>query len=199
MRFDASSLKEIQTRLDFNVWANSTSIEWDDQNNFNSVVVVVVKVAELYLRWLSTPKEVTYSGVIKGETAMHSLSDIGNKVVHTYEVINDGPSRASHFNLEIRWPHQVGNNNSWAEGKWLLYMERVEIIGDGECFVPSDAVNVLNLPGESSSVLPITSQEAQTLRRTKRDTETIVSPEIVIDNSGRKTKVVKMVSEFGFY
>jgi len=199
MRFDASALKDIETRLDFNVWANSTSTEYEEQNNFNSVIVTVVKVAELYLRWLSTPKDVTYSGAIKGETAMKSLSDIGSKVVHTYEVINDGPSRASHFNLEIRWPHQVGNNNSvfWPEGKWLLYLERVEIIGDGECFIPPGVVNVLNLPGGDPSYSPPkTSQEAQSLRRrTKRDTEIVLSPEIVIDNSGRRKKIVKMVNE----
>lgn len=49
LRFDANGLKDIETRLDFQLWANSTSLETDDQNNRLNVSVTVVKLAELII------------------------------------------------------------------------------------------------------------------------------------------------------
>ena len=152
------------------------------------------------------PMTVEYSGTVKGESAMKTLSDIGSKIVHTYEVYNHGPWKASHFNVEIHWPHQVGNNNSWPEGKWLLYLERApEIIGDGECFPPPNVQNVLNLPVPSTPSSPENpprssqnqnqNNQSSSSSRTRRGAETVVSPDIEETTDGRKTKVVKMVCE----
>jgi len=50
LRFDSGSLKDIETRLKFYVWANSTSIETEDQNNHATVEATVVKMAELSIQ-----------------------------------------------------------------------------------------------------------------------------------------------------
>lgn len=154
---------------------------------------------------------------------MKSLADIGSKIIHTYEVFNHGPWKASYFHVEILWPHQVGNNNSWPqqvgnsnsgpEGKWLLYLERKpEIIGDGECFIPDNVLDVLKLAGTSSPSPnpPVrapqrqqrpTNNDSQNQNdptevvkvRRKRWAETVVAPDIE-ETDGKKSKVVKMVS-----
>jgi len=40
-------LKDIETKLSFEVWANSTSIDDDEQNNQKIVTATVIKMAEL--------------------------------------------------------------------------------------------------------------------------------------------------------
>lgn len=50
LKFDAKNLKDIETRLDFHVWANSTSIETDDQNDGVHLIVTVIKMAELSIQ-----------------------------------------------------------------------------------------------------------------------------------------------------
>ena len=50
IRFDTSSLKDIESRIDFNIWANSTSVEFDTQNDYAQLSATVVKLAELSIR-----------------------------------------------------------------------------------------------------------------------------------------------------
>lgn len=50
LKFDAKNLKDIETRLDFHIWANSTSIETDEHNDQVHLVVTVIKKAELSIQ-----------------------------------------------------------------------------------------------------------------------------------------------------
>lgn len=60
------------------------------------------------------------------------------------QVNNDGPWRAPYVEVDIDWPHQVGNDKPL--GKWLLYLEELPIVeGNGECTVSEKLVNPLNL------------------------------------------------------
>lgn len=57
-----------------------------------------------------------------------------------------GPWRAPYVEVDIDWPHQVGNDKP--QGKWLLYLESLPIIegtGGGECTVDDRLVNPLDL------------------------------------------------------
>ncbi len=151
---------------------------------------------------------------------MRNVVEIGPKVTHVYDIYNKGPWKASHFNIIIFWPHQVGNNHSNPEGKWLLYPDKPpEVQGDGQCSVSEVLINVLNLShpltsGEANLPLPDITELPDVVftpdrvnaeksdlrkRRTKRSpslsTETVVSPDIEYDSEGNKRKVVKMVGK----
>ncbi|XP_074126197.1 integrin alpha-7 isoform X5 [Sminthopsis crassicaudata] len=93
------------------------------------------------------PEKLFFSGVVRGESAMHSERDVGSKVKYEITVSNQGQSLntlGSAF-LNIMWPHEIAN------GKWLLYPMRVELEGgrgpghQGNC-IPK--ANILGLDWE---------------------------------------------------
>ncbi|ODN00073.1 Integrin alpha-PS1 [Orchesella cincta] len=174
LRFDAGNLKDIETKLEFEVWANSTSIDDDEQNNHKTVTATVIKMAELSIAGTGEPEKLfyVYGGNVIGESAIKSLAEIGPRVTHQYEVWNAGPWKASYFNVDIWWPHQVENGKS--QGKWLLYPEGPPVLdGDGQCFLPNDVTDILHL-------------------RTKRETETIVASQKERGPDGKFKTYVEM-------
>lgn len=50
LRFDAGNLKDIETKLEFDVWANSTSIDTEEKNHHQTVTATVIKMAELSIQ-----------------------------------------------------------------------------------------------------------------------------------------------------
>ena len=50
LRFDAGNLKDIETKLEFDVFANSTSIDTDEHHNNKTVTATVIKTAELSIQ-----------------------------------------------------------------------------------------------------------------------------------------------------
>lgn len=133
LRFDPSGLEDSEPRLQFKVFANSTSRQINPRENI-VLTVNVVKRAELRLRGWALPEQSFYGGEIVGESGMDHLDDIGSTVQHTYQIYNDGPWRVPYLNVRILWPHQVANEKE--KGKWLLYLDDKPIIegaGGGEC------------------------------------------------------------------
>lgn len=119
------------------------------------------------------PEKVFYGGTVTGESAIKSLAEIGPKVTHQYEIWNAGPWKASYFNVDIWWPHQVENGK--AQGKWLLYPEAGPVLdGDGQCSPAKEVTDVLHL-------------------RTKRETETVITPQKEVDVDGKTRTFVEMV------
>lgn len=66
-----------------------------------------------------------YSGEIKGGSAMKTFDDVGSTVWHSYQIQHLGPISLVDLEVAISWPWQVGNIRP--EGKWLLYIEDVNI------------------------------------------------------------------------
>lgn len=71
-----------------------------------------------------------YGGKILGEAAMKYLEDIGNRVIHMYEIDNNGQWDLTDVKVNINWPSQVspGMDRMGADGKWLLYLESVPTV-----------------------------------------------------------------------
>jgi hypothetical protein len=121
------------------------------------------------------PEKSFYGGTIVGESAIKTLAEIGPKIVHQYDIWNAGPWKASEFYVDIWWPHQVENKKR--QGKWLLYLEQPPVLdGDGNCSLPADVTDVLNL-------------------RSKRETERIIAPQTERDVHGKLRTFVEMVSK----
>ncbi|RVE45363.1 hypothetical protein evm_009992 [Chilo suppressalis] len=148
MRFDARALEDNEPSVVFNVWANSTSKELYPGKIPAKVEALVIKNAELLIKGAARPEQVFYGGEVKGESAMTHFDDIGTRVIHTYQVFNEGPWRVSSVQVVISWPHQVASEN--AQGKWLLYPEDVPTVdgegqSNGECFISENQINPLKL------------------------------------------------------
>lgn len=64
---------------------------------------------------------------------MKYIEDIGVRVVHTYQIDNNGQWDIPDAKVNIQWPIQVstGSVTDSRPGKWLLYLEKVpELIGE---------------------------------------------------------------------
>ncbi|XP_071446046.1 integrin alpha-PS1 isoform X1 [Hetaerina americana] len=145
LRFDPKGLDDTTSLLEFVVLVNSTSDDMNDEGP-KTLQASVVKKAELSLKGSARPEQVLYGGVIKGESAMVYFDDVGSRVIHTYQVFNNGPWKASKVDIYIEWPFQVANNKP--QGKWLLYLEEeptIESRGGGQCDMIAGQVNPLGL------------------------------------------------------
>ncbi|XP_050679811.1 integrin alpha-PS1 isoform X1 [Leptidea sinapis] len=158
IRFDARALEDNEPSVVFSIWANSTSKEKNPLTKPKQVEALVIKNAELLIKGAARPEQVFYGGEMKGESAMTHFDDIGTRVIHTYQVFNEGPWRVSSLQVVISWPHQVASEN--AQGKWLLYPEDVPTVdgeGDqsnGECFISESEINPLKLTTRPGTLEP---------------------------------------------
>ncbi|CAH4026827.1 unnamed protein product [Pieris brassicae] len=222
IRFDARALEDNEPSVVFSIWANSTSRELHPGKRPVRVEALVIKNAELLIKGAARPEQVFYGGEVKGESAMTYFDDVGTRVIHTYQVFNEGPWRVSSLQVVISWPHQVSSEND--QGKWLLYPEDVPTVdgeGDqsnGECFISESEINPLKLttrPGTfepylenlemdpflSSGKLSVSSSEKENNSTRKRGVENkirrrrdsdIVKAEAYTDKDGLRKHVVNM-------
>lgn len=157
MRFDARALEDNEASVVFSVWANSTSKEIRPKKPVE-VKALVIKNAELLIKGAARPEQVFYGGEVKGESAMTHFDDIGTRVIHTYQVFNEGPWRILSVQVVISWPYQVASEN--AEGKWLLYPEDVPVVdgesgqSNGQCYLIEKKINPLKLTPRPGSNEP---------------------------------------------
>lgn len=92
----------------------------------------MVKVrANLFLYGTKTPEQVFYSdnSIIRGESAMTNLEQIGPIIEHTYIINNGGPFSVRNFHLLVDWPYESRlfdfnpiNPIKFIDGKHLLYL-----------------------------------------------------------------------------
>ena len=106
----------------------------------------LVRRAEVSVRGLVLPEAVLYGGTVVGESAVREVGEIGQKLSHTFHVVNEGPWPAEEVTLHIDWPYQAEGGAE--QGKWLQYLtEAVELSppGIGRCFLSPKRVNSLGL------------------------------------------------------
>ncbi|KAG7208526.1 hypothetical protein KM043_014745 [Ampulex compressa] len=209
VRFDPKGLEDNESQLSFLVFANSTSKEVSEKQPM-LLQATVLKRAELSIKGSAKIQWAFYGGEVIGESAIKSLSEIGPKATHTYEVFNEGPWRVSSLEVRISWPYEVANDK--AHGKWLLYLDElptVQVLGDGICTLPpGHVVNPLNLKDgyaldDSESIMQSTPPSPAVQRnhtdhlRARRDTEKVVNTRTFIDKDGHRHHVVSMNCKAG--
>ena len=143
--------------------------------------------------------------------------EIGQALLHSYEVYNAGPWRVPYLSVVVSWPYQVENGKP--VGKWLLYMDETpKVEGDGECLMDPRQVNVLDLPKRPNFIEPpiedfsrfaavptlsdVDSSEIEvdfsnSTRRRKRQAGVIILPEANTVNEGKTRQVVTLDCERG--
>ncbi|XP_053269809.1 integrin alpha-3b isoform X1 [Pleuronectes platessa] len=84
-----------------------------------------------------------FGGTVMGMMAMVNTSDVGSLVEFTFDVDMRGQPLGDLGTLavEFDWPFEAAN------GKWLLYLTKIVVMGESEteCNPAESAVNVLNL------------------------------------------------------
>ncbi|CAK9302347.1 unnamed protein product, partial [Gordionus sp. m RMFG-2023] len=149
--FDVTTLKLEDNNITFFVNVTTTS---SDKNiypkNFSRMALIIIK-SEISLTGVSSPEQIFYGGIIKGESSMVYERDVGNSIEHRYIVINHGPGTIGSSYVDVMWPYEVENKRK--HGKWLLYMTRYPWVdGNGMCEIDSNFVNLLKLELETPSL-----------------------------------------------
>uniref|UniRef100_A0A671YR48 Integrin subunit alpha 6 n=1 Tax=Sparus aurata TaxID=8175 RepID=A0A671YR48_SPAAU len=134
------------TEIDIDLQLQTTSV----QDNLASVKVKVKVIIELPLSVSgeASPNQVSFGGVVKGESAMKTEEEIGSLINYTFRINNvwktlTSPVKAS---LHIQWPKFNKN------GKWLLYLVKISSTGPQEILCsPESEINSLKHIRESSA------------------------------------------------
>ncbi|XP_044253788.1 integrin alpha-PS1 isoform X2 [Tribolium madens] len=188
LRFEIANTK--QSRLELKVFVNSTSEELSKQTS-QSFVAILKNIVSLSIKGDSKPANVLFSGEPKGQSAMRFFEDIGPRVTHSYNIINEGKWHIQNMKVEILWPYQVKTDRKEG-GKWLLYLEgepSIDYNTTNFCLVDSRFVNPLNV--NSSGVEEPELDESEHVRR-KRDVATVIQPESRVGEDGKLRKIVTM-------
>uniref|UniRef100_A0A182N0T7 Uncharacterized protein n=1 Tax=Anopheles dirus TaxID=7168 RepID=A0A182N0T7_9DIPT len=130
LRFDARSLEDygVSHNVKLAVFVNTTSQDTGTGTRV-ALNLRIQRMAKLSISGKALPEQVFYGGggaQVMGESAIHTLDEIGMPVQHKYQIYNDGPWRAPFVRLEIDWPLQVANNKP--QGKWLLYLDALPML-----------------------------------------------------------------------
>ncbi|GFT77731.1 integrin alpha-PS1 [Trichonephila clavipes] len=146
----------------------------------------IVKLAELEIRGASQPEQAFYGG--DSSKVPVYVDDIGNEVVHIYEIINHGPWLATGVEVFVSWPYEA--IGSYEHGKWLLYIiENPEVIGNGYCELDPSQLNPLKLQRHPEELRLASASSYR--KRVKRGVE---PQELRME--GKIVKVVNLVSIF---
>lgn len=218
LRFHPGGVQDSESRLIFRIFTNTTSQELEPQGEI-PVMANVIKRAEVAIKGLGRPDQVFFGHQAANEIKYRD--EIGQAVLHSYEVYNDGPWRVPYLSVVVSWPYQVENDKP--VGKWLLYMDETPTVdGNGECFMDPKQVNVLDLPKRPNLIEPpiedlgrypvvptlsdIDGADNKTdlndadnevdvgnsTRRRKRNSGVVILPEAITDNEGKTRQVVTL-------
>uniref|UniRef100_A0A4W6FXM8 Integrin subunit alpha 6 n=1 Tax=Lates calcarifer TaxID=8187 RepID=A0A4W6FXM8_LATCA len=94
---------------------------------------------DLQLQTKASPNQVSFGGVVKGESAMKTEEEIGSLINYTFTVsINNQWTSSVKASLHIHWPKFN------KDGKWLLYLVKITAAGreDVHCS-PKSEINSL--------------------------------------------------------
>ncbi|XP_035531993.1 integrin alpha-6 isoform X2 [Morone saxatilis] len=158
------------TEIDIDLQLQTTS----EQENTAPVKIKAKVIIELPLSVTgeAKPNQVSFGGVVKGESAMKTENEIGSLITYTFRINNSWKSSVT-ASLHIQWP-------KWnKDGKWLLYLVKVTSSGPQDILCsPESEINSLKHIQESSA------------SRTKRE---IGERKTVVRNSllSGKNKVLK--------
>uniref|UniRef100_A0A8C9Z961 Integrin subunit alpha 6 n=1 Tax=Sander lucioperca TaxID=283035 RepID=A0A8C9Z961_SANLU len=133
------------TEIDINLQLQTTSV----QENIAPVKVKAKVIIELPLSVSgeASPNQVSFGGVVKGESAMKTEEEIGSLITYTFRVsINNLWKSSVRASLHIQWP-------KWnKDGKWLLYLVKVTATGPEDIICSSESeINSLKHIQETSA------------------------------------------------
>uniref|UniRef100_A0A7N5ZUK5 Integrin alpha-2 domain-containing protein n=1 Tax=Anabas testudineus TaxID=64144 RepID=A0A7N5ZUK5_ANATE len=131
------------TEIDIDLQLQTTSV----QENIIPLKVKAQVIIELPLTVSgeASPNQVSFGGVVKGESAMKTEDEIGSLITYTFRVGLFQPSLKSSVkaSLKIQWPKYN------KDGKWLLYLVKIKTTGPEIHCSPESEINPLKHIQES--------------------------------------------------
>uniref|UniRef100_A0A6P7H0S8 Integrin alpha-PS1-like n=1 Tax=Diabrotica virgifera virgifera TaxID=50390 RepID=A0A6P7H0S8_DIAVI len=204
LRFEIKDSKD--QKLEIKMFVNSTSTELSKHTS-ETLVAILQKIAKFQMRGKAS-SNLFYGGKVVGESALKYLEEIGARVIHKYQIDNNGQWDLSNLKVSIRWPLQVspGPDNPNRAGKWLLYLEnspKLYGVEDGFCTVLDTIPNELHL--NTSTVVQDEPEnlrlpdpfddlttEAVTLHSRNKRSINYVVPYQTTERGGKRRKIVVM-------
>ncbi|XP_056290120.1 integrin alpha-6 isoform X1 [Pseudoliparis swirei] len=123
------------TEIDIDLQLQTTSV----QENIALVKVKAKIIIELPLSVSgeAIPNQVSFGGVVKGESAMKTEEEIGSLITYTFRINNLWKTSVK-ASLHIQWP-------KWnKDGKWLLYLVKITSTGPEDVLCsPESEINSL--------------------------------------------------------
>ncbi|XP_078723271.1 integrin alpha-6-like isoform X5 [Lampetra fluviatilis] len=120
----------------------TTTSEQPDLSALSAKLKVVIELA-LTVTGFTKPSQAKFGGEIRGESVMKTEEDVGSLIEYDFKVLNLGKSLGSLGSafISISWPAEIPN------GKWLLYLVSVEMVGTREthCKPSGNRINELGL------------------------------------------------------
>ncbi|XP_061413526.1 integrin alpha-6-like isoform X4 [Lethenteron reissneri] len=120
----------------------TTTSEQPDLSALSAKLKVVIELA-LTVTGFTKPSQAKFGGEIRGESVMKTEEDVGSLIEYDFKVLNLGKSLGSLGSafISISWPAEIPN------GKWLLYLVSVEMVGTREthCKPSVNRINELGL------------------------------------------------------
>ncbi|KAM9343502.1 integrin alpha-6 isoform 2-T3 [Pholidichthys leucotaenia] len=101
----------------------------------------------------ASPAQLTFGGVVKGESAMKTEEDIGSLINYTFTISNSWNTSVG-ASLHIHWP------KSNKDGKWLLYLVKITSKGPEQIRCSPE-----------SEISPVNHIKESSVSRTKREIE----------------------------
>ncbi|XP_029314787.1 LOW QUALITY PROTEIN: integrin alpha-6 [Cottoperca gobio] len=131
------------TEIDIDLQLQTTSV----QENIAPVKVKAKVIIEfpLSVSGEASPNQVSFGGVVKGESAMKKEEEIGSLITYTFRINNLWKSSVK-ASLHIQWP-------KWnKDGKWLLYLVKITATGPEDVLCsPESEINSLKHIQETSA------------------------------------------------
>uniref|UniRef100_A0A7N6A5N5 Integrin alpha-2 domain-containing protein n=1 Tax=Anabas testudineus TaxID=64144 RepID=A0A7N6A5N5_ANATE len=125
------------TEIDIDLQLQTTSV----QENIIPLKVKAQVIIELPLTVSgeASPNQVSFGGVVKGESAMKTEDEIGSLITYTFRINNVWKSLKSSVkaSLKIQWPKYN------KDGKWLLYLVKIKTTGPEIHCSPESEINPL--------------------------------------------------------
>ncbi|XP_042350253.1 integrin alpha-6 isoform X2 [Plectropomus leopardus] len=141
---DGMSLDTTETEIDLQL--QTTSVQ-DDLAPVKVKVKVIIELP-LSVSGEASPNQVSFGGVVKGESAMKTEEEIGSLIGYTFRINNLWKSLKSSVkaSLHIQWPKFN------KDGKWLLYLVKITSTGPEKVLCsPESEINSLKHIQESSA------------------------------------------------